>query len=81
MYFLVGFFCQYWLRKYRPVFFKEYNYILSAAMDGGTQVLTFILTFALFGGAGHQVQFPSYWGNAWNKGNYDLCMKDPGTKG
>jgi hypothetical protein len=80
-FFVVGFFSQFWLRKYKPEFFREYNYILSAAMDGGTQVLTFILTFALFGGAGHQVQFPSYWGNAWNKGNYDLCLKDPGSAG
>jgi hypothetical protein len=46
-------------------------------MDGGTQVLVFILTFAVFGGAGRSVPFPAYWGNNYQKGNYDYCMTDP----
>lgn len=47
-------------------------------MDGGAQVLNFILTFTVFGAGGKVVNFPKYWGNNYQKGNYDYCMKDPG---
>lgn len=49
-YFAIGFMAQFWLRKFRPAWFVEYNYIISAVLDGGTQVMVFILTFAVFGG-------------------------------
>jgi hypothetical protein len=75
-YLSTGFISQWYLRKYRTNWFIKYNYILSAAMDGGTQVLVFITTFALQGGAGKAVPFPQYWGNNL-AGNYDHCMKDP----
>ena len=58
MYFIVGFFAQWWLRKNRPEYFVKYNYIVSAALDGGTQVMVFILTFAVFGGSGKARPFP-----------------------
>ena len=67
-YFIVGFISQFYLRKYKPEWFIKYNYIMSAAMDGGTQVIVFILTFAVQGGSGKAVPFPTYWGN--NGGNY-----------
>jgi hypothetical protein len=54
-YFVIGFICQFYLRKYRPSWFIKYNYILSAAMDGGAQVMLFILTFAVQGGSGKEV--------------------------
>lgn len=47
----------------RPQFFVKYNYIVSAALDGGTQVIIFILTFAVFGGSGKAVEFPAWAGN------------------
>jgi OPT oligopeptide transporter protein len=50
--FLIGFISQFWARRYRADWFIKYNYILSAAMDGGTQVLMFILSFAVFGSSG-----------------------------
>jgi len=53
--FAIGAFSQFYLRKYRPNWFIKYNYILSAAMEGGTQVMIFILSFAVFGGAGQSV--------------------------
>ncbi|OCL08353.1 OPT superfamily oligopeptide transporter [Glonium stellatum] len=84
--FVIGAFSQFYLRKYKPNWFIKYNYILSAAMDGGTQVLVFLLTFAVFGGGGKeasflqtQVQFPPYWGNNYQQGNYDYCMNNPST--
>lgn len=51
-FFLVAYFAQFYLRKYHPEFFVKYNYLVSAAMDGGTQVMVFILTFAVAGGSG-----------------------------
>jgi hypothetical protein len=54
--FYVGVISQWYLRKYRPNWFIKYNYILSAAMDGGTQVIVFILAFAVQGGAGNPVR-------------------------
>ena len=57
-YFILGFGAQFWLRKYHAELFNKYNYVLSAALDGGTQVLVFILTFAVFGGSGKAVNFP-----------------------
>ncbi|KAJ9474234.1 putative Oligopeptide transporter 1 (putative) [Pseudozyma hubeiensis] len=62
-YFAVGFFAQFYLRKYRPRWFNKYNYIVSAALDGGTQTLVFILTFAVFGGSGKSRPFPTWAGN------------------
>jgi OPT oligopeptide transporter protein len=57
-YFSIGFFTQFYLRRYKANWFIKYNYLLSAAMDGGTQVLVFILTFAVFGGGGKEVSLP-----------------------
>ena len=36
--FCMTMFSQYYLRKYRPGWFRKYNFLLSAALDGGTQV-------------------------------------------
>jgi hypothetical protein len=57
-FFLVAYFAQFYLRKYRPEFFVKYNYLVSAAMDGGTQVMVFILTFAVAGGSGKAHPMP-----------------------
>jgi len=58
MFYFLGFFAQYYLRRKRPELFVKYNYITSAALDGGTQVMVFILTFAVFGGSGTARPFP-----------------------
>jgi len=42
----------------------QYNYLLSAALDGGSQVILFILSFAVFGASGNAVAFPNWWGNS-----------------
>ncbi|KAF2399029.1 OPT superfamily oligopeptide transporter [Trichodelitschia bisporula] len=78
LHYVTGFISQYWLRKYRTNWFIKYNYILSAGMDGGAQVIAFLLTFTVFGAGGKPVPFPPYWGNNHQKGNYDYCMRDPG---
>lgn len=55
---IVGLVSQLWLRKYHPGWYKKYNYILGGALDGGAQVMIFILSFAVFGASGVDRPFP-----------------------
>ncbi|EIW74041.1 OPT oligopeptide transporter [Coniophora puteana RWD-64-598 SS2] len=71
-YFTVGFLSQWWLRTRHPKWFNKYNYIIGAALDGGTQVMVFILSFAVQGAAGESYLFKQWWG-ANQLGNYDYC--------
>ncbi|SCZ88962.1 BZ3500_MvSof-1268-A1-R1_Chr1-1g00858 [Microbotryum saponariae] len=57
---LIALFSQYYLRRYRATWFRKYNYLLSAGLDGGTQFMVFIATFALFGGSGKAVTMPTW---------------------
>ena len=52
--------------------------MLCAGLDGGTQVVVFIMTFVFFGASGKPINFPAYWGNNVN-GNFDYCKVDPGN--
>ncbi|KAJ7592901.1 OPT oligopeptide transporter protein-domain-containing protein [Mycena floridula] len=45
-----------------PKWFVKYNYIVAAALDGGTQVMVFILSFAVQGASGDSHLFPQWWG-------------------
>ncbi|KZO97758.1 OPT superfamily oligopeptide transporter [Calocera viscosa TUFC12733] len=72
-YFAVAFLSQWYLRRKHPEWFRKYNYILAAALDGGTQVMVFILSFAVQGASGASNPFPGWWGNNQN-GNYDRCL-------
>ncbi|KAG1808294.1 OPT oligopeptide transporter protein-domain-containing protein [Suillus subaureus] len=72
-YFAVAFLSQWWLRTRYPRWFAKYNYIIGAALDGGTQVMVFILSFAVQGAAGTSHLFPAWWG-ANQGGNYDRCL-------
>jgi hypothetical protein len=56
---IVGLVSQLWLRRYHPGWYKKYNYILGGALDGGAQVMIFILSFAVFGASGSQRPFPN----------------------
>ncbi|OJJ43612.1 hypothetical protein ASPZODRAFT_154463 [Penicilliopsis zonata CBS 506.65] len=80
MYFVLGFVAQFWLRRYHPHLFNKYNYIVSAALDGGTQICVFILTFAVFGGSGVAHNFP-YWAGNPNTDihNLDYCKVNQAT--
>lgn len=55
---IVGLVSQLWLRRYHPGWYKKYNYILGGALDGGAQVMVFILSFAVFGASGVEKPFP-----------------------
>ncbi|KAH9946487.1 OPT oligopeptide transporter protein-domain-containing protein [Amylocystis lapponica] len=75
--FVIGFAAQWWARSRRPVWFKKYNYLTSAALDGGSQVILFILSFAVFGASGNAVAFPNWWGNPANL-SVDRCALTDG---
>ncbi|KAG1875137.1 OPT oligopeptide transporter [Suillus tomentosus] len=72
-YYIVSFLCQWWLRTRYPRWFVEYNYLVGAALDGGTQVMVFILSFAVQGATGKAHLIPEWWG-ADQSGNYDRCL-------
>ncbi|KAH8982788.1 oligopeptide transporter [Lactarius akahatsu] len=69
---IVGLVSQFWLRQYHPGWYRKYNYILGGALDGGAQVMIFILSFAVFGASGVSRPFPAWAGNP-AKGNVDYC--------
>ncbi|KAH9476148.1 Oligopeptide transporter 9 [Psilocybe cubensis] len=71
--FCLAVFSQYYLRRYRPGWFRKYNFLLSAALDGGTQVMVFVFTFAVGGGSGKVINMPNW---ALNPvGNPDYCQR------
>lgn len=73
---------QFYLRKYKPQLFVKFNYLVSAALDGGTQVMIFIFSFALFGASGKAVPFPHWAGNPDpSVHNIDYCMVNPANAG
>ncbi|KAK3313104.1 OPT oligopeptide transporter [Apodospora peruviana] len=68
-----GFFCQFYLRNYRPKIFKDYLYLVTGALDGASLLALFILSFAVFGAGGVSRPFPTWWGNNAEVGYTDLC--------
>ncbi|POY75912.1 hypothetical protein BMF94_0995 [Rhodotorula taiwanensis] len=52
---------------------RKRDYLVSAALDGGTQFFVFIATFALFGAAGNAVEMPNWALNP--TGNLDYCLR------
>ncbi|KAJ7706005.1 OPT oligopeptide transporter [Mycena rosella] len=71
--FLLCLFSQYYLRKYHGRWFRKYNFLMSAALDGGTEVMTFVYSFAVGGAGGKTINFPNW---ALNPvGNPDYCKR------
>ncbi|KZT69481.1 OPT superfamily oligopeptide transporter [Daedalea quercina L-15889] len=69
----VAVFSQWYLRKYRPRWFRKYNFLLSAALDGGTQIMVFVYSFAVGGASGTAIVFPTWALNP--SGNPDYCKR------
>ncbi|EPT02055.1 hypothetical protein FOMPIDRAFT_1119079 [Fomitopsis schrenkii] len=69
---ITGLVSQLWLRRYQPGWYRKYNYVLGGALDGGAQVMIFILSFAVFGASGKPNPFPAWAGNPAT-GNVDYC--------
>lgn len=57
---IVGFLSQFYMRLYHWEWYKSYNHVLSAALDGGTQITVLLLSFAVGGGAGFTLNLPHY---------------------
>jgi len=67
----IGLTSHFYIRKYRAGWFRKYNYLFGAAVDGGAQIFVFIFSFALAGAGGVTVDFPNW---ALNPvGNADYC--------
>jgi len=60
---LVSFVFQFYLYRYRHEWWRTYNYVLSAALDAGTQ-LSAMFVFVVFGAILSGFQFPVWLGNA-----------------
>ena len=54
--FSVGFVSQWWMRTRYPRWFAKYNYILAAALDGGTQVRSTLIFLCLASHLNHAGQ-------------------------
>ncbi|CAE6455014.1 unnamed protein product [Rhizoctonia solani] len=70
---IVGLLSQVWLRRRHPGWYNKYNYILGGGLDGGTQTIVFILSFAVYGASGIERPFPNWWGNPADT-NPDYCL-------
>ncbi|KZV83654.1 oligopeptide transporter [Exidia glandulosa HHB12029] len=64
---------QVYLRRYKPKWFRNFNYLIGGGLDGGAQITIFILTFAVYGASGTARPFPTWWGNT-DTGNIDYCL-------
>lgn len=54
-----GLWSQWYVRLRHPAWFGKYNYIAGGGLDAGAKVMMFILTFAVAGGSGKAVPFPT----------------------
>ena len=77
---VIGLASQWWARTHRPKWFRKYNYLTSAALDGGSQIILFILSFAVFGASGNAVDFP-YWFVQFQLSFIDETLTDCSTTG
>ncbi|KAH9816870.1 putative oligopeptide transporter [Melampsora americana] len=57
---ILALYTQYTIRKYHFKWYQEYNYILSAALEGGAQFAVLLLTFFVQGGAGFKLKIPTF---------------------
>ncbi|CCM06550.1 uncharacterized protein FIBRA_08825 [Fibroporia radiculosa] len=55
----IGLFSHFYIRRYHAGWFRKYNYLLGAAVDGGSQVFVFVYAFAVGGAGGNTVPFPT----------------------
>ncbi|MBW0475763.1 hypothetical protein O181_015478 [Austropuccinia psidii MF-1] len=70
---LIGLMSQFWARKYRHQWYKKYNYVLSAALDGGAQLVILFFALVFQGGFGYEIKFPTYFLNPERSVARDYC--------
>ncbi|CAG8539472.1 20976_t:CDS:10 [Dentiscutata erythropus] len=59
--FIAGFLSQFYAFRYKHMWWKKYNYVMSAAFDSGAQIMTMVAFICINGIV--KVQFPTWWGN------------------
>ncbi|CAG8704121.1 2547_t:CDS:10, partial [Acaulospora morrowiae] len=59
--FIASFLSQFWAYHYYPEWWKKYNYVLSAAFDSASQIVTMVIFF--FFSVLFNTSFPEWWGN------------------
>ncbi|KAH9816861.1 putative oligopeptide transporter [Melampsora americana] len=68
----IGLYTQWFLKRHRSSWYRKYNYIISAALDGGTELAVLILSVLVQGGAGFPaLTMPTYFLNP--SGPRDYC--------
>ncbi|PCH41996.1 peptide transporter MTD1 [Wolfiporia cocos MD-104 SS10] len=60
MWMTIGLTSHFYIRRYHAAWFRKYNYLFGAAVDGGAQIFVFIFSFALGGAGGVTVPFPTW---------------------
>jgi hypothetical protein len=57
---VIGLTSHFYLRRYHANFFRNYNYLFGAAIDGGSQIFVFVYSFSVGGAAGNATPFPNW---------------------
>jgi hypothetical protein len=57
---VIGLTSHFYLRRYHANFFRDYNYLFGAAIDGGSQIFVFLYSFSVGGAAGNETPFPNW---------------------
>ncbi|WAQ82454.1 hypothetical protein PtA15_2A771 [Puccinia triticina] len=78
---IIGLISQFWARKYRTRWFTKFNYILSAALDGGTELVIFFLAMVFQGGGSRKINFPTYFLNPPLSTPRDYCFMGREARG
>lgn len=55
--------------RYRPAWWRKYNYLLGTGLDCGTQLMQTVMVFCI---SLPGLKFPNWWGN--NPDFVDLCF-------
>ena len=72
--YITGFIGQFFIRNYRPRWYKNYLWLWSGASDAGASLTLMMLSLAVYGAAGNPHPFPRWWGNHIGDGEYvDHC--------
>jgi hypothetical protein len=57
---IIGIYFQFFLKRYKTGWWSKYNYLLSAALDGGLAICTFLIFFCLY----YPAVSLNWWGNS-----------------
>ncbi|KAG2192270.1 hypothetical protein INT47_003859 [Mucor saturninus] len=74
---IIIFVSQYYVKPRHSEWYAKYNYLLSAALDSGSSLMTFFVSIVFYGAASGKVyNFPNWWGNDNESIYMDQCCKN-----